>query len=267
MKIRQDFSKNKMNKDLDQRYIPKGEYRDLANGRTIGSTASNVGVIESIRGTLELNIPALSLDQNLIGFCNHENHLYYIATSLSKPYLSGVEYSTVLGRYDKTTGEHQFLLQEDEVGEDANLLLLQLDKDTQIISMQVFGGLLIFCDNKNNEPYKININKLLDSQGYYNTTNDIKLIKAPPKELSIVAVDDTVTDANFMKGEPFQFASRYIYEDGEISAISPYSTTPVIIPDEKASIDGRIGFMMNTLSNSFKIASTEDRFSSLDART
>ena len=36
-----------MNKDLDERLVPKGEYRDALNVRVVGSSGSDVGAVEN----------------------------------------------------------------------------------------------------------------------------------------------------------------------------------------------------------------------------
>ena len=47
MKLRSVFSSGKMNKDLDERLVPKGEYRDALNVRVVGSSGSDVGAVEN----------------------------------------------------------------------------------------------------------------------------------------------------------------------------------------------------------------------------
>ena len=47
MKLKNIFNLGKMNKDLDERLVPKGEYRDALNIRVSGSSASDVGAIEN----------------------------------------------------------------------------------------------------------------------------------------------------------------------------------------------------------------------------
>ena len=47
MKLKNLFTSGKMNKDLDERLVPKGEYRDALNVRVANSTGSNVGAIEN----------------------------------------------------------------------------------------------------------------------------------------------------------------------------------------------------------------------------
>src|SRR5210317_1374837 len=47
MKIQNTFTSGKMNKDVDERLLPKGEYRDALNVRILNSAGSDVGAIEN----------------------------------------------------------------------------------------------------------------------------------------------------------------------------------------------------------------------------
>lgn len=47
MRIKSLFTSGKMNKDLDERLVPKGEYRDAKNVKVANSTGSDVGSIEN----------------------------------------------------------------------------------------------------------------------------------------------------------------------------------------------------------------------------
>ena len=71
--IKHNFMKGKMNKDLDDRLLPNGEYRDALNVQVSKSEASDVGALENInpQGTY-----------NRIGG-GDTNHIYF--TDLTTP--------------------------------------------------------------------------------------------------------------------------------------------------------------------------------------
>ena len=48
------FQRGRMNKDLDERLIPNGEYRDALNLDLANSDGSNVGTLQNIKGNIEL---------------------------------------------------------------------------------------------------------------------------------------------------------------------------------------------------------------------
>jgi len=75
-----NFAQGKINKDLDERLVPAGQYRDAMNIQVSTSDGSNVGSLENILGNVELST-------NLIpegGYCvgsivdNEVNCIYYL---------------------------------------------------------------------------------------------------------------------------------------------------------------------------------------------
>ena len=54
MKLTNTFTGGIMNKDLDERLIPKGQYRDGLNIGVSTSEESSVGAIENFLGNLEI---------------------------------------------------------------------------------------------------------------------------------------------------------------------------------------------------------------------
>jgi len=52
--IKHHFRLGKMNKDLDERLVPNGEYRDALNIEISTSEGSNVGSVQNIKGTTQV---------------------------------------------------------------------------------------------------------------------------------------------------------------------------------------------------------------------
>ena len=52
--IKNTFLKSKMNKDLDSRLIPNGEYRDAQNLSVSQSEGADVGSLENILGNTNI---------------------------------------------------------------------------------------------------------------------------------------------------------------------------------------------------------------------
>jgi hypothetical protein len=257
MKLISDFSQGKMNKDIDKRYLPKGEYRDLLNGRTYGSENGEVGVLENVQGTLAMNVPQLQAGWNVIGLCSHKNLLYYIATNLEDGVTPQDGDGTWIGELNKDTDVHRYIIQD--VQSPARALRLSLDKNTQIASMVVFEGLLIFCDKNNNPPYKLNIEESAADFDYYSDSEDALLIKQPPAEPTTDYDTDENVDTNLLKDESFQFAVQYEYEDGEVSAISTYSGTDATISEQTPN-DGRTAALLSFDNPNVIADYTTDRF-------
>ena len=49
------FHKGRMNKDLDERLVPNGEYRDALNVEIVTSEGSNVGTVQNLKGNIDLS--------------------------------------------------------------------------------------------------------------------------------------------------------------------------------------------------------------------
>ena len=69
--VKNAFLKSKMNKDLDSRLVPSGEYRDAVNVQVIKSEGEDVGALENVQGnTLVADFEALLGGQNLVSVKN-----------------------------------------------------------------------------------------------------------------------------------------------------------------------------------------------------
>ena len=78
--IKHHFTKGKMNKDLDERLIPNGEYRDAMNIQVSTSEGSEVGTIQNILGnSLIPGQGFISHDAYCVGSISDEKNdkLYY----------------------------------------------------------------------------------------------------------------------------------------------------------------------------------------------
>ena len=49
-KLQRNFVESKMNKDLDSRFVPPGEYRDALNISVVTNTDSSSGAVQSSKG-------------------------------------------------------------------------------------------------------------------------------------------------------------------------------------------------------------------------
>ena len=79
--IKNSFLRSKMNKDLDDRLIPNGEYRDAQNISVGKSEDDDIGALETVLGNTEKTFtitPALPSDIQTIGYLTDEIHADYI---------------------------------------------------------------------------------------------------------------------------------------------------------------------------------------------
>ena len=82
--VKNSFLQSKMNKDLDDRLIPNGQYRDALNVSVGKSENDSIGVLQNVLGNAKLN-QLSSLDQTLtcIGafMDNQNNRIYQFLTN------------------------------------------------------------------------------------------------------------------------------------------------------------------------------------------
>ena len=71
------FQAGKMNKDLDERLVPNGEYRDAMNVQVSTSDGSDVGSLQNIMGNLDLS--SATIDPNNLGL-----DLYVVGSIVDK---------------------------------------------------------------------------------------------------------------------------------------------------------------------------------------
>ena len=119
--IKNTFLKSKMNKDLDERLLPNGEYRDAQNIAISKSEDSNVGAAENIQGTrLVLNgdiglqmSAVLGVGGQYLKACgqyvdevNSKLYLFLTNNTLSNlNYQTGLNVNHAIVRYDFATGD------------------------------------------------------------------------------------------------------------------------------------------------------------------
>ena len=94
--IKNQFTGGKMNKDLDERLVPKGEYRDAMNIQVSTSEDSDVGTAQNILGNKEIPLQGgyiIPENCNVIGAVADEKNdtLYYLIWSFNANYI--VSYS------------------------------------------------------------------------------------------------------------------------------------------------------------------------------
>ena len=130
------------------------------------------------------------------------------------------------------------------------------------------GDTLAYFTDGLTDPKKINVTKALLGTGYpykvaggYNYTSDEKLVcitvaKQPPLDPPTLAFTNVANQDNFVYDEYFQFAYQYVYEDGEVSALSPYSEIGVNVYQ---LLDGYITDSAKDLFNAINVTVKHSR--------
>ena len=73
-KVTNTFIKSKLNKDLDARLIPNGEYRDAVNVQVSRSESDSVGSLENVLGNVLAHDFNLTVDHSCIGQLTDETN-------------------------------------------------------------------------------------------------------------------------------------------------------------------------------------------------
>jgi hypothetical protein len=181
--VKNAFIKSKMNKDLDSRLIPNGEYRDAKNIQVSRSQGEDVGALENILGNAvtvngDFATDASAPNIECIGYVVDESSsfIYLFFTDYTDPYAGDVSsYSTTaknfIYAYNILTGERTKLLQG---------AFLNFSTNKPIIGVNLLENLLFWTDNRN-QPRKINTSiAISNGVSYYNSEDKISVAKYNP---------------------------------------------------------------------------------------
>ena len=241
--ITRTFIKGKMNKSVDERLVPDGEYINAVNVRMGSTEQSEIGVVENTKGNLGLtslvyNGTALGASARTIGaFQDGANETLYwfvhddnFAGSLTNKLDLIVSYDTK----SDIVNYHLISLSD---GGSLNTTL-NFNPKYLITGVDKVNDLLFFTDNYN-APRCINVTKSyaqpnvsgIDYNGDPTLLEErLLVIKRPPLYApAIELVDIPASQDNFLEDRYICFAYRYRYESGEYSATSPFSA-PAFAP-------------------------------------
>lgn len=228
-KLSRNFTAGKMNKMVDDRLIPNGEYIDALNVRMGSTENAEIGVIENAKGnerltTLQYNGQVLSENARCIGAFEdsaNETLYWFIHDSSFTVGATGkldliVSYNTV----SRTITYHVISIND---GGGLNTTL-NFDANYLITGVNLVENLLFFTDNIN-PPRKINITKS------YNPTllvddfidEELLVIKKPPVDAPEITFTSTSKEVTYLEERFLCFAYRYRYEDNEYSATSEWT--------------------------------------------
>jgi len=215
---RRTFLGGKMNKDLDERVIPDGEYRHAENIEISNSEGSEVGSVQNSFSNKKMTSLSLGSFPNTLGKyeCETRDKLYWFVKSNSGCYLM---------EWDNNSHSVSYVLKDTRVGEARVLnlsdthLITGIDK---IVNDNVEEDILVWTDN-NMEICSINIEraKRYGANGF--DIEDITLIKKPPRFAPKATLIYNGKEGNNIEEKFLLFAYRYQYLDNEWSALSSFT--------------------------------------------
>jgi|TARA_R100000479_G_scaffold65066_2_gene30981 hypothetical protein len=212
--------------DTDQKLIKTVEMTDNLNIRVSNDDEGTAGVVKNIKGNTVVasrssadNYP--SGDNRVIGSVANEKNKEILFLLWNSNDDHGIY------RLDMTTGKYQKLYQDSvlnfqKFSHAACSVVINEDEET----------LFYWTDNVN-APKKVNVNRLI-SGGYPSSltsgTDEEKLLcltvakQRPLSPPSYSLVNNSSLGRNDIREKHFQFAYRYKYLDGEVSALSEWSS-------------------------------------------
>ena len=267
--IKNTFIRGRMNKDLDERIIPEGEYRDASNIQISSSEGSDVGTAQNILGNRYANKTSAGVYTTTYGMggtcigsiANEETNKIYL-------FIKGTSANGII-EFDSTTESSVPVII------DARSTKVLDFTDNKITGITIIQDFLIFTDN-NSEPKIIDIstNSIFKSgtaSTYDQTTrindqpfieSDITLIRKKPHNAPGLILESTIdntvvslstpnkhvtNNSNIYEQKFVRFAYRWKFKNGQYSIFSPFSE-PVFFPSSTNDFDLNAG-INNQMSN------------------
>lgn len=225
--IKNTFLKSKMNKDLDDRLIPNGEYRDAQNISVGKSEDADVGALENTIGNKKAaNLKPYTNTFDIIGYYsdNTNNRIITFVTNYTDSYVDGhATYASSANEGRAAAGQELFDCHICVFNRDNNSYskvvsgdFLNFSKSDSVLGVSLIEDLLFFTDNRN-QPRKINIAKAISDPSYYDAEHNVSVAKYSPFEpISLLKIAKHKPSAATSNGKTITFASASEISDVEV---------------------------------------------------
>ncbi len=266
--IKNTFLRSKMNQDLDDRLIPKGEYRRAVNVSIGKSEDSDVGALENIIGNNKASDSKPYSDTfDIIGYYsdNTNNRIITFVTNYTDSYVDGHStHASVANEGRAASGEELFDCHICVFSKADNSYkkivtgdFLNFSKSDSVLGVSLIEDLLFFTDNRN-QPRKINISKAFGDINYYKEEHNISVAKYSPVDpISLVKVaKHKVSIANTADRKQMTFLTASELSDVEVgmTAIGTSSTSTAAIVGLEAAdfvtVESIVGNVVTTKKQS-----------------
>lgn len=227
--VNTNFIAGKMNKSVDERLVPKGQYINAINVRLGATETTEIGAVENSKGNSQLTTLAyggqnLSNSAQCIGAYEDgsKETIYWFVHDSNNP-VAGGKLDLIVSFNIQTEAITYHVITKTVLNFDPKFLITGVDK---------IEDLLFFTDDKN-PPRKINVTQNYpDPAGITDgiTESDISVVLKPPGFSSLetlsapkVTMIDVPGEENYMDTRFITFAYRYRYINNEYSATSLFS--------------------------------------------
>ena len=149
--LNNNFIKGRMNKDLDERLVANGEYRDALNIEVSTSEGSNVGTVQTVMGNTKTNTIDLGSGWTCVGSAPDEKNdtIYWFATSDDKDVINKQSYDDATGGYITTP-----VLVDKNKGDANKENVLNFDSTRLITGINILDDMLFWTKNKYTSMYR-----------------------------------------------------------------------------------------------------------------
>jgi len=236
-----NFSRNfvlgKMNKVVDERLVPNGEYIDALNIRMGSTEGAEIGVIENTKGNSRLTTlryidgTELSGDARCIGAIedSEEEIIYWFVHDPSFTVGATGKLDLIVS-YNSVRDILTYHVVSIDDGGGVNTKL-NFNPEYLITGVDIVKtgngdeALIFFTDYYNQPRFINNLRSYALPSGNVDQLNEeaLLVIKKPPIAAPTIELSKTNSQENFLDERFISFAYRYKYKDGEYSAISQFS--------------------------------------------
>ena len=213
--IKNSFLKGKMNKDLDERLVPNGEYRDALNIEVSTSEGSSVGVVKNILGNHRIEDIIPSGFTCVGSFADEKtNKIYWFVSSYDTDAI--IEFNVDLYDVSKHTNIEKPWLTPVIVDKYVGTPKAVLKFTGQIITgISVIDNLLLWTDNVN-DPRKINIDEFKKGTVDLNTHTQLMFDKGSFNGITLDLITGAVdADGNSIAITPLTYPFSRVKDAGE----------------------------------------------------
>ena len=216
--IKNTFLKSKMNKDLDDRILPNGEYRDALNISVGRSEDNDVGALENIIGNDLLsatNLNSSGLETIGIYASDTNEAIYVFLTNYTdnnpnEPTPAPENTLHYIYSYNSNTNQYTKLVEGS---------FLNFSKTNRIIGINLLEELLFWTDNRN-QPRKINITLAIVST---NSTSSTGVYNSNSKTPAPTPAPPAISSSYYTKEHQISVAKYSPYQ-----AIELYTKTTIL---------------------------------------
>lgn len=221
--IKHTFLAGKMNKSLDDRLVPEGEYRDAQNIQVTTDIdgGGDIGTVRKVKGNTALTSadPYFTGTPKTVGsfFDDKNNAIYYFVTD------------------DTNHKIYQYKTDTNTLSTIAEGSYLNFDKQRLITGINILDDILFWTDNEN-PPRRIELKKFNADNTYYHDLTDetkVSVVKYSPFLAPSISLARGSTDNNYIEEKFVRFSYRYKYNDGTYSQLAPFSAIAFKLADNQ----------------------------------